>query len=116
MSIFPTRILLATDGSEEATLAAATAADIADKTASELHVVYAEPIPAYGEFPSGRFEFNEAAENEVRNRAQKVPGRAGQADRSWPGNCSASSSKDGKTRPRGSHPGRGARCRLGSHG
>src|SRR5215207_4699816 len=40
MSIFPTKILLATDGSEEAALAARTAADIAQKTQSELHVVY----------------------------------------------------------------------------
>ncbi len=39
MSIFPTKILLATDGSQEATLAARTAIDIADKTGSELHVV-----------------------------------------------------------------------------
>ena len=39
MSIFPTKILLATDDSEEAALAAQTAADIADKTGSELHVV-----------------------------------------------------------------------------
>src|SRR4051794_24828809 len=40
MSIFPTNILLATDGSEEAALAVRTAADIAQKTGSELHVVY----------------------------------------------------------------------------
>ena len=39
MSIFPTKILLATDGSQEAALAARTAADIADKSDSELHVV-----------------------------------------------------------------------------
>ena len=39
MSIFPTKILLAADGSEEAALAARTAVDIADKTDSELHVV-----------------------------------------------------------------------------
>ena len=39
MSIFPTRILLATDGSEETTLAARTAIDIADKTGSELHII-----------------------------------------------------------------------------
>jgi len=39
MSIFPTRVLLATDGSEEAALAAQTALEIADKTSSELHVV-----------------------------------------------------------------------------
>jgi len=39
MSIFPTKILLATDGSEEAALAARTAADIAEKTSSELHLI-----------------------------------------------------------------------------
>lgn len=40
MSIFPTRILLATDGSAEAQLAATTAADLAKSTNSELHVVH----------------------------------------------------------------------------
>ncbi len=39
MSIFPTKVLLATDSSKEAALAAQTAADIAEKTRSELHVV-----------------------------------------------------------------------------
>ena len=40
MSIFPTKILLATDGSKDAKLAARTAADLAEKTGSELHIVY----------------------------------------------------------------------------
>lgn len=40
MSIFPTKILLATDGSREAILAARTAVDLADKTGSELHVAF----------------------------------------------------------------------------
>jgi nucleotide-binding universal stress UspA family protein len=40
MSIFPTTILLATDGSAEAELAATTAADLAKSTNSELHVVH----------------------------------------------------------------------------
>jgi nucleotide-binding universal stress UspA family protein len=40
MSIFPTKILLATDGSREARLAATTAADLAKSTNSELHVVH----------------------------------------------------------------------------
>lgn len=40
MSIFPTKVLLATDGSREAELASRTAADLAEKTRSELHVVY----------------------------------------------------------------------------
>ncbi len=48
MSIFPTKILLATDGSEEAALAARTAIDIADKTGSELHVVHVgEFLPTF---------------------------------------------------------------------
>jgi nucleotide-binding universal stress UspA family protein len=45
MSIFPTKILLATDGSEEATWAAQTAIDLANKTGSELHLVYADTLP-----------------------------------------------------------------------
>ncbi len=40
MSIFPTKILLATDGSMDANLAARTAVDLADKTGSELHVAF----------------------------------------------------------------------------
>jgi len=46
-SIFPTKILLTTDGSEEANLAALTAIDIANKTSSELHVVHVgfAPVP-----------------------------------------------------------------------
>jgi nucleotide-binding universal stress UspA family protein len=40
MSIFPTKILLATDGSSEAELATRTAADLAQKTGSELHVIH----------------------------------------------------------------------------
>src|SRR5215208_7510311 len=53
MSIFPTRILLATDGSEEATLAAQTAIDLAHKTGSELHVVYARIPPSSRAFYEG---------------------------------------------------------------
>ncbi len=45
MGIFPTKILLATDGSKEAELAATTAADLAKSHDSELHVVYVEPAP-----------------------------------------------------------------------
>jgi nucleotide-binding universal stress UspA family protein len=40
MSIFPTKIVLATDGSREAELAGRTAADLANKTDSELHVLH----------------------------------------------------------------------------
>ena len=45
MSIFPTKILLATDDSREAELAGRTAADLAQKTDSELHVVHVLALP-----------------------------------------------------------------------
>src|SRR3712207_6632749 len=45
MSIFPTTILLATDDSKEAQLAASTAADLAKSTGSELHVVHVGQMP-----------------------------------------------------------------------
>jgi nucleotide-binding universal stress UspA family protein len=48
MSIFPTRILLATDGSREAELAFASAADLSEKTGSELHVIYVGHMPLVG--------------------------------------------------------------------
>ena len=48
MSIFPTTIVLATDGSEEAQLAATTASELAQKTNSELHVISVGPdLPLY---------------------------------------------------------------------
>ena len=51
MTIFPTKILLATDGSREAELAASTAVDLAKIRNSELHVVYVEPaLPMIDQF------------------------------------------------------------------
>lgn len=46
MSIFPTTILMATDGSEEGQLAAKTAADLAKSTNSELHLIYVGHMPS----------------------------------------------------------------------
>jgi Universal stress protein family len=40
MSIFPTKILLATDGSSEGRLAARTAVELAQKTDSEVHLIH----------------------------------------------------------------------------
>ena len=54
MSVYPTKILMATDGSKEAELAARTAAELADKTGSELHVVHVFGIvPWYPAYPEG---------------------------------------------------------------
>lgn len=48
MGYFPTRILLATDGSEEASLALRVAVDLSVQTGSELHVVHAwQSFPAH---------------------------------------------------------------------
>ena len=52
MSIFPTRILVATDGSEEAKLAITTAADLAKATNSELHIAYVFPTAVQRPFPN----------------------------------------------------------------
>ena len=46
MSIFPTQILLATDGSDEAKLAVQAATELSRETGSEVHVVYVLPTPA----------------------------------------------------------------------
>jgi nucleotide-binding universal stress UspA family protein len=48
MSIFPTKVLIATDGSKDSQLAARTAVELAQKTSSELHVVYVLPWPDVG--------------------------------------------------------------------
>ncbi len=67
MSIFPTKILLATDGSREAELAAQTAADLAHKTDSELHVVHVLALPLETHDPSS-FEPEVLARLEQRER------------------------------------------------
>lgn len=74
MSIFPTKIVLATDGSEEAELAARTAADLATSTRSELHVAIVFAESAYVH-PYYEVRFPEAAEKlrqDVRKEIQEV--------------------------------------------
>jgi nucleotide-binding universal stress UspA family protein len=64
MSTFPTKILLATDGSEEAELAANTALSLIQKTGSELHVVHVLPWPLDTDVPS-------SFDPEVRRRLER---------------------------------------------
>ncbi len=68
MSIFPTKILLATDGSDDARLAAEAAADLAERTGSELHVL------AVGRtFPAAVYKsYIEQAGDELRQEAEEV--------------------------------------------
>lgn len=68
MSAFPTRILLATDGSKEATLAARTAAELSRSTDSELHLVYVMPEPAS---VHGYQYYSEEMREEVLERAEE---------------------------------------------
>jgi nucleotide-binding universal stress UspA family protein len=77
MSIFPIKILLATDGSREAELAGQTAADLAQKTDSDLHVVHVLASPLATHDPSS-FEPEVWARLEER---AKDPGGCGGQDR-----------------------------------
>lgn len=73
MSIFPTKILLATDASEEADLAARTATDIADKTDSELHVVLVGLSAAYvGMGPPEIADIPAPRQQELNEEAQRL--------------------------------------------
>ena len=71
MSIFPTTILLATDGSEEAQLASTTAADLAEKTNSELHVLTVGPDYPLYELPEHPAGFEDVL-RENRREAKEV--------------------------------------------
>jgi nucleotide-binding universal stress UspA family protein len=71
MSIFPTTILLATDGSAEAQLAATTAADLARGTNSELHVVYVGHIPPVLYESPGAWALDPDLESRMGERAEE---------------------------------------------
>lgn len=74
MSIFPTKILLATDCSKDAELAARTAIGLAGGTGSELHVVHVGPAMPHA------YAFPELAVMEPEFR-DPMSGRAGQEAR-----------------------------------
>jgi nucleotide-binding universal stress UspA family protein len=76
--MFPTNILLATDGSAEATRAARMAITLAKGLDSDLHVVYVEPLPdpyAVPEYltyqPEYRDEIRKIADREAHERLDK---------------------------------------------
>ena len=76
MSIFPTKILLATDSSEEAELALSTAIDLANSTNSQLHVVTVgpwNPDPSYASHEASlRWETYEQVSEAIGKEAQEI--------------------------------------------
>ena len=71
MSSFPAKILVATDGSEDAVLAVQAAVDLSNETGAELHVVHVgESLPTYP--PSGFWSSPTPSSEEARRVAQKL--------------------------------------------
>jgi len=71
MSIFPTRILLATDGSEEADLAALRAVELAQKTDSELHVVHIGVLPTILESYPGTLGYSGKLYEQIQEQSRE---------------------------------------------
>jgi nucleotide-binding universal stress UspA family protein len=72
MSTFPTRILLATDGSEEAELAALRAVDLADATHSELHVVHVGVVPIFLKSYPGTLGYERRLYEEIEEMSREL--------------------------------------------
>ncbi len=74
-----TKVLLATDGSEEAELATRAAVEVCEGTGSELHVVYVEPLPDFMKNGHGAPGFDrelyEMIEEEARETLRKLTWR-----------------------------------------
>ena len=71
MKAFARKILLATNGSEEAELAARTAIDLAKSTGSELHLVYVERLPTFMDGP-GTIGYDSRLYDEHQEKARQV--------------------------------------------
>jgi nucleotide-binding universal stress UspA family protein len=73
MSTFPTKILLATDASKDATRAAQMASDLANVSDSELHVIHIGNMKDFHVAPSAEQSFSPrtAPLGEVREKAEK---------------------------------------------
>jgi nucleotide-binding universal stress UspA family protein len=74
-----TKVLLATNASEEAELATRAAVEVSEGTGSELHVVYVEPLPEFMKnghgTPSYDRELYEMIEEGARERLRKLTWR-----------------------------------------
>jgi nucleotide-binding universal stress UspA family protein len=72
MSIFPTKILLAIDGSEEAELAALKAIELADGTDSELYVVHVGLVPTFLTSDPGTRGYDRKLYEEIEEESRKL--------------------------------------------
>ena len=74
MSTFPTKILLATDASQDATRAAQMASDIANVSGSELHVLHIGNLRDFHIAPSAEQSFSSRSGSlgEIREEAEKT--------------------------------------------
>jgi nucleotide-binding universal stress UspA family protein len=74
MSTFPTKILLATDASQDATKAAQMASDIANTSDSELHVLHIGNTKDFHIAPSAEQSFSARTGSlgEIREKAEKT--------------------------------------------
>ncbi len=72
MSLFPRRILLATDGSEEAEVAALRAVDLAEWTDSELHVVHVGVVPLFLLSDPGTLGYNGKLYDEIEEEFREL--------------------------------------------
>ena len=73
MNTFPTKILLATDASEDAKKAAQMASDLANVSGSELHVVHVGNMKDFHVAPSAEQSFSPRTTSlgEIREKAEK---------------------------------------------
>ena len=73
MVIFPTRVLLATDGSPDAALAARSAIELCEQTGSELHVMHVgEYLPTFYAFTEEPAELRANARRLLEEEVEKI--------------------------------------------
>jgi nucleotide-binding universal stress UspA family protein len=66
------KMLLATDGSEEAELATRAAVELANCTGSELHVVYVEPLPDFMKTDAGTPGYDRALYKKIEEEGRET--------------------------------------------
>jgi nucleotide-binding universal stress UspA family protein len=67
-----TKVLLATDGSEEAELATRAAVEVSEGIGSELHVVYVEPLPDFMKNGDGTPGYDRELYEMIEERARET--------------------------------------------